>query len=256
MEYYKNLELENISYIDDDGFSKIEQWKDIPGYEKLYQASDLGRIKGITKLVDSGNGFYRIPDRILKQSDGPKGYLTLSISKDKKSIKHRVNVLIGMAFLKHDPKDKNKIIDHIFQNRKDNRLCVLQILSQRENTNKKHLKSSSEYVGVYFHNTHKKWCSAIRIKNNKIHLGVFDSEIDASQAYQKALENWEEYGIEPEAKKFGSQYKGVTFFKARNKWVAKIKINGKLTHIGIFKTELEAHYAFQEALKNNPGSCA
>lgn len=53
-----------------------------------------------------------------------------------------------------------------------------------------------------------------------------------------------------------SKYRGVTVtkLKNRNKWVAKIKINGKLTYIGTYETELEAHYAFEEALKNNPGA--
>jgi len=256
MEYYKNLELENIAYIDDDGISQIEGWKDIPDYEKLYEASDLGRIKGISRLVDSGKGFYRIPDRILKQSNGSEEYLVLSLSKDNKSIKHRVNVLIAMAFMGHISGNHDKIVDHVFQNRKDNRLCVLQIISQRKNTNQKHLESSSNHIGVYFHNTHKKWCSAIRILKEKIHLGAFEKEEDAAKAYNIALDNWENHKIKPEKKKFGSIYKGVTYFKARDKWVAKIKINGKLTHVGIFKTELEAHYAFEEALLKNPGSCA
>ena len=193
---------------------------------------------------------------MLSQTNAGHGYLHVSLSKDKKSKHFKIQILVAMAFLGHVPCGHLRVVDHIFQNRKDNRLVAIQIITQRKNANQKHLESSSMHVGVYFHKTHKKWCSAIRILKEKIHLGAFEKENDAAKAYNIALYNWEEHKIKPEAKKFGSQYKGVTFFKARNKWVAKIKINGKLTHIGIFKTELEAHYAFQEALKNNPGSCA
>ena len=32
-----------------------EEWKDIPGYEGLYQASNLGRIKSIDRYVKGHN---------------------------------------------------------------------------------------------------------------------------------------------------------------------------------------------------------
>jgi len=256
MEYYKNLELENIVYFDDDGISKIEQWKDIPGYEGLYRVSDLARVKSLTRERSNGFGMYTIPTKILTQTNAGHGYLHVALSKDKKGTHFKVQILVAMAFLGHVPCGYLRVVDHKFQNRKDNRIVVIQIITQRKNTNKKHLESSSTHTGVYFHNTHKKWCSAIRILKEKIHLGAFEKEEDAANAYNVALDNWEKHKIKPEKKKFGSIYKGVTYFKARDKWVAKIKINGKLTHVGIFKTELEAHYAFEEALLLNPNASA
>ena len=48
-----------------------EIWKDIKGYEGLYQASNLGRIKSISKMVNGSNQFgvkfkYLKKDKILK----------------------------------------------------------------------------------------------------------------------------------------------------------------------------------------------
>lgn len=48
-----------------------------------------------------------------------------------------------------------------------------------------------------------------------------------------------------------SQYKGVSWRKDCNKWVAYIKINGKRIHLGHFDNELKASEAHQKALFNN-----
>jgi hypothetical protein len=45
-----------------------------------------------------------------------------------------------------------------------------------------------------------------------------------------------------------SQYTGVTWFAKKNKWAARIYINGKLNHIGIFLNEIDASNAYQLAL--------
>ena len=47
--YYKNLSLDDIVYIDDDGVQKTEEWGDVPDYEGFYKASDLGRVKGFAR---------------------------------------------------------------------------------------------------------------------------------------------------------------------------------------------------------------
>ena len=51
--------------------------------------------------------------------------------------------------------------------------------------------------------------------------------------------------------KYSSQYKGVyvCLYKGRKKWRAQIRISGKLTHLGTFTDEYEAHLAYQNALK-------
>lgn len=49
--------------------------------------------------------------------------------------------------------------------------------------------------------------------------------------------------------KRASKYIGVCFDKNRNKWSAKIKVNGKTINLGRFNTELEAHNIYQEKIK-------
>jgi len=47
---------------------------------------------------------------------------------------------------------------------------------------------------------------------------------------------------------YSSQYKGVQWNKQRKIWMALIRINGKLKHLGNFTIEHEAHLAYQNAL--------
>ena len=52
VEYYKNRILENLPYTNEEGLTCLEKFKDIPGYEGLYQVSDLGRVKSlITNII-------------------------------------------------------------------------------------------------------------------------------------------------------------------------------------------------------------
>jgi hypothetical protein len=45
IEYYKNLSLESLFYINKDGLVCQEEWRDISGYEGIYKISNLGRRK-------------------------------------------------------------------------------------------------------------------------------------------------------------------------------------------------------------------
>lgn len=52
-----------------------EIWKDIPGYEGSYQASTLGRIKSLSRVVVHPRGKTRLKGRILKSAKNSSGYL-------------------------------------------------------------------------------------------------------------------------------------------------------------------------------------
>jgi len=47
---------------------------------------------------------------------------------------------------------------------------------------------------------------------------------------------------------------GASFHKGSKKWQCVMMIDGKLKHKGLFKTELEAHEAYKEALKELAGN--
>lgn len=74
-----------------------EIWKDIEGYEGLYQVSNLGRVKSL------GNGKVRNPnlknERILKAAKDMGGYLRIALSKDGKKKFYMVHRLVASAFI-------------------------------------------------------------------------------------------------------------------------------------------------------------
>lgn len=170
---------------------KEEVWKDIPEYEGLYQVSNLGRIKSLSRIIKRSNGIGVLPlkERCIKLSISKRsGYVFGMIFKKGKPKNIKTSILVAMAFLGHRPDGTQKIVvDHIDHNKLNNNLSNLRLISQRENSNKKHLKSSSKYVGVSFCKAIKKWDSRVTIDGNQKYLGSFKNEIDAHNAYQRAI---------------------------------------------------------------------
>lgn len=165
-----------------------EIWKDIPDYKGCYQASNLGSIKSLCRIVRSNKfGSRKLNERILIQTKSSDGYrsVELSIKGFRKSF--RVHKLIAMCFHDHTPCGMRLVVNHKDLNKLNNRSDNLEIVTQRENANQKHLKSSSKYTGVYWDKHNKKWASEIRYKGKKIYLGRFTDEEKAAEAYQNKL---------------------------------------------------------------------
>ena len=164
-----------------------EIWKDIPGYEGLYQVSNLGRVKSLDRIF-LNNGKYpcKIKGRFLKQSLLLSGYLVVGLSNNSKKKQFYVHTLVCMAFLQHKSNRKT-VVDHINNKQNDNRLSNLQIISNRENTSKDKKGYSSKYVGVHWSNYKNRWKACIRINQKKISLGLYVNEYDAHLAYQNKL---------------------------------------------------------------------
>lgn len=232
MEYYKNLSLEDLFYINENGLVCLEEWRDIPNYEGLYQTSDLGRVKSFLNKK-------RVI--ILKQSLLDTGYLTVTLCCNKNKKSRTIHTLVAESFLNHVSCGYELIVEHKDHIRNNNILINLKIITTRENTDQKHLESTSKYVGVYL-KPKNKWSSAIWINGEQKHLGTFDNEIEASEYYQNALKNYQ-LGLAIEVKPpiYSSKYKGVCWSKRKSKWMARIFINGKEKFLGYFEDELEAY---------------
>lgn len=176
----------------DEVFCFMEIWKDIPNYEGYYQVSNLGNVKRLDRMIKhTSGGLMFVKGRVLKQCRATNGYLALSLSKDGCIKQINTHRLVAMAFLGHISTGSILVVDHINNVKTDNRLENLQILTQRENSNKyteKYKRTlSSKYTGVSWKKCIKKWCSRININNKSITLGYFNNEIDAHNAYQNAL---------------------------------------------------------------------
>ena len=89
-----------------------EIWKDIPGYEGMYQVSNLGRVKSLGRASEIGRN---LKTKILKQTAEDKGYMKVGLRKNNKIRTVRVHRLVAEAFVGNpqglpevNHKDENK----------------------------------------------------------------------------------------------------------------------------------------------------
>lgn len=83
------------------------------------------------------------------------------------------------------------VVDHINQNRLDNRRCNLRVIPRYLNSanSNKQRKTYSKYKGIHKYKANGKWQAYIQVQNNTYHLGYFNTEKEAAIAYnKKALE--------------------------------------------------------------------
>lgn len=165
-----------------------EIWKDIPNYEGLYQVSNLGRVKSLSRKVFNNRGFYILKhDKILKPGTS-RDYLNVILYKDKIIKTFKIHKLVAICFLNHVSDIKgNIVVDHINNNPKDNRLENLQIITNRENLSKDKKNKTSKYTGVCWHKSTNKWRAKISINGKSFWLGVFDTQEQAHEAYKNKL---------------------------------------------------------------------
>lgn len=124
MDTYKNLSLEDLPN---------EVWKDVVGYEGLYQVSNLGRVKMLPRKVLANKSIKNIKEHILKQTISKKGYLYVDFWVNNKVKRFAVHRLVLSAFLGNS--EISLECNHKNENRSDNRLDNLEWLTHRENLN-------------------------------------------------------------------------------------------------------------------------
>ena len=168
--------------------SMKEEYRDIKDYEGLYQISNLGNVKSLDRIVLYSNGVNRLhKGRILKQSIASNGYLLVSLYSDLQSKVKHIHQLVAMSFLNHVPNGHKIIVDHKNNNKLDNNINNLQLITSRENLSKDKKGYTSKYTGVCWEKDRKKWVAHIRIKGKNKTLGYFTDEIKASEAYKLKL---------------------------------------------------------------------
>ena len=164
----------------------IEEYRAVKGYEGLYEISNFGNVKSLERTNSMSR---RVKERILKQSIAGNSYLRVKLFN---GIRY-VHQLVAICFLNHLPNGNKIVVDHIDNNKSNNRLDNLQLVTQRENTSKDRKGGSSKYIGVHWVKQCKKWKAAISINGKTKIIGMFTNELQASNAYQYELKRIQEH---------------------------------------------------------------
>ena len=151
------------SYMD---ISTKEIWREIAGYEGLYEISNMGRVKSMN-YKHTGKA------KVLKLTPNNKGYLMVGLHKNGKSKTCRVHRLVAQAFIPNP--DNLPQVNHKNEIKTDNRaenleMCTLQYNHEYGSHNKKvaeaqHKISVSQYEKV-----------------SEIFLNIYASAYDAQRA--------------------------------------------------------------------------
>lgn len=112
----------------------MERWKDIPGYEGLYQASNLGNIKSLKRehyIPSTNRKIWICEEKILKQSTGKDKYKYVVLTNKSKRKTYKVHRLVAITFIKEN-KNK-KYINHKDGNKSNNNIDNLEWCNNSEN---------------------------------------------------------------------------------------------------------------------------
>lgn len=159
-----------------------EEWRDVKGYEGLYQVSSFGRVKSVARRAFStpfgkGNGSRPVPEKILSCQDW-NGYVSIllgksvrksgvSVRKKKHALVHR---LVAEAFI---PNPENKPqVNHIDRDKKNNNANNLEWVTGLEN--QRHWRTQFDNPPI----DKSKWSKRVRCVESGVE---YESLLDAAR---------------------------------------------------------------------------
>lgn len=106
-------------------------WKDIKDFEGLYQISDRGEVKSLSRSVKGPYGsVHTLKEKLLKPWDAG-GYNRVTLRKDGRESFVAVHRLVATAFI--DNPNHLRVVNHKNGNKKDNRVENLEWCTDTEN---------------------------------------------------------------------------------------------------------------------------
>jgi hypothetical protein len=161
----------------------MENWIEIKGYNGKYLISDLGNVKTKHK-----NGTETIKKGYISKTNQ---YYKIGLYSNGKTKNYEVHKLVAMCFLNHTPNGLKLVVDHKDNNKLNNKVCNLQIVTQRLNTQKNRI-NANKILGIK-KKPSGRFEASIKINGKKVYLGLFETDLKAGAIYQKANNSLSSY---------------------------------------------------------------
>ena len=112
----------------------VEEWRDIAGYEGIYQISNLGRVKSLGRTYWHGNRIYRQKEKLLKLGCDSSGYNSVMLyNHEHQSKRIMVHLLVARTFI---PNPENlPEVNHKDENKHNNIISNLEWCTRKYNVN-------------------------------------------------------------------------------------------------------------------------
>ena len=146
----------------------MEIWKDIVGYEGIYQVSDLGKVKSLQKKIPHLGSYRIINESILKGSITEYGYIVYKLGGKLNGRMYFGHRLVAKNFL--GIVNEKNVVNHKNGIKTDNRLENLEWCTQLENVIHSYKMGLSNNYGEKNGNNILTTEQAIKIKYHLSHL--------------------------------------------------------------------------------------
>lgn len=117
----------------------METWVDIKGYEGIYQVSNFGNVKSLSRLKFCGKNTAKgtkYKEKILKNNIGGHGYLRVNLWKDNICKMMKVHTIVANTFIPNP--DNKRTVNHIDGNKLNNNVSNLEWATYSENLKHAH----------------------------------------------------------------------------------------------------------------------
>lgn len=158
-----------------------ERWKDIVGYEGLYQVSNLGRVKSLERYRNNHGKQQLVPESIKSTRKDKQGYLLLDLYKDNKQKTIRIHRLVAEHFIENP--DNKETVNHIDGNKENNIVVNLEWATFKEQN--KHFYShnlkSKDNINKAVKAMNKAQAKKVKCLNNGM---IYESASEAGRAIE------------------------------------------------------------------------
>ena len=112
----------------------MEEWKSIPGYEGLYEVSNLGRVRSLDRYVKYSNGNIHLhKGKVLSPGKNTDGYLEVVLKCNRKCKTITVHRLVAQTFIPNP--DNLPQVNHKDEVKSNNCVENLEWCTQQYNLN-------------------------------------------------------------------------------------------------------------------------